>query len=155
MKMKRTLTLLSIFFITLSTGAYAKGYNDGDRKDTQNTSVGVKFLDGGWFEAVAEAKREGKPIFAFVWSNNCLESMRMLEDIFTDKEIGAFFNENFVNYKIDGNELKNNMRVTQWGVQGLPTLLFFTPKRKMVLTKKGFHKNEDLIRVGKIALKKM
>ena len=157
--MIRKLLILSLYIMSLSSVAYAKNghgrQQDGDKKDAENTAVGVKFVDGGWFDATSQAKKEGKPIFAFVWSKNCLESMRMLEDVFTDKEIGDFFNENFINYKIDGNDIKNNMRVTAWGVNGLPTLIFFTPKRKMVLTKKGYHKNEDLIKVAKIALKKM
>src|SRR5437016_3668552 len=119
--MIRKFTILTIILVTIfSLSTFAKSGKEkgkGDvKKDTTSNYVGVKFMDGGWFQAANEAKKEGKPIFAFVWSKNCMESMRMLEDIFTDKDVGDFFNENFINYKIDGNDIKNNMRVTAWGV---------------------------------------
>src|SRR5437870_5660824 len=135
----RKFYILIILTIPFLSGNFTlKKSKDGEKKTNESSTVGVKFIDGGWYQAAGEAKKAGKPIFVFVWSKNCLESMRMLEDIFTDKEIGDFFNDNFVNYKIDGNDIKNNMRVTAWGVNGLPTLLFFTSKRKVILTKKGF-----------------
>lgn len=140
--------IISLMVITFFLSSYTPPHK-------QDGIAGVHFIEGGWFEAANAARKEGKPIFAFVWGPNCLESTRMLEDIFPDSDVAEFFNENFINYKINGNDLKNNMRVSNWGVTSLPSFIFLTPRRKVVLMKKGFHKNEDLIKIAKIALKKM
>lgn len=148
-----TLTLSLLISLPFASKAAS---NPIVKKDTAAAQPHAKTeFVSGWNEAEKMAKEQKKPIFTFVWSDNCLESIRMLEDIFTDEDVAEFYNQNFICYKMDANEMANNVRVSNWGVKGLPTMIFMTPKRKIVLMKKGYMKNEELIRTGKIGLKKV
>ena len=62
---------------------------------------GVKFSDLSWTEALDQSKKSGKLIFLegyADWSQPCA----ILEKYtFTDREVGAFFNSNFIQWSVN------------------------------------------------------
>ena len=79
----------------------------------------------------------------------------LAKDVFTQKEVGDYFNANFINAKYDcekgeGIELKN-----KFGVAAFPTLVFFNPQTDEVEhVCVGAGKAEWLIENGKVAYDK-
>ncbi|MEL6926093.1 MAG: DUF255 domain-containing protein, partial [Bacteroidota bacterium] len=62
---------------------------------------GIEFFDGTWEEALNIAKAEEKVIFVDAFAVWCGPCKRMSNNVFPQKEVGDFFNRNFVNMKID------------------------------------------------------
>ncbi len=83
-------------------------------------------------EALEKAKREGKPIFLSIGYSTCHWCHVMEEESFTNPEIAAYLNENFVSIKVDREERpdldEQYMLVTQalTGSGGWPNSVFLT-----------------------------
>lgn len=88
------------------------------------TNEGIQFETGTWSEITAKSKATGKPIFLDCYTSWCGPCKALAKDIFPQKEVGDYFNANFINAKFDmekgeGIELKKKFNVTVF-----PTLLF-------------------------------
>jgi len=101
-------------------------------------SKGIRFAAAGnWEEVVAQAKAEKKMIFIDAFTTWCGPCQYLSKEIFTKEEVGRFFNERFINVKLQLDTTANdNETVRSWYpfagklMQGLkinvfPTLLFF------------------------------
>jgi thioredoxin-related protein len=62
----------------------------------------LKFFEGSWEEALVEAKTEDKPIFLEIYKNWCLPCKVLKNQTYSRKEIGDFFNEQFINFSFNG-----------------------------------------------------
>ena len=90
-----------------------------------------------WGEAAFEkAKREGKPIFLSIGYSTCHWCHVMERESFSDPEVAALLNRDFVSIKVDREERPDidqvYMTVTQTltGRGGWPNTVFLTPERK-------------------------
>jgi thioredoxin-related protein len=100
---------------------------------------GINFVDWSFSESVAQAKYRKKPIFLFVYSDNCIESRRM-EDIFKMKDVNKLYNAKFlcVKYRLDDN-FKKRIQAERWGVTSYPTFIFFDKNGNKILIEDGYH----------------
>ncbi|PHS11544.1 MAG: thioredoxin domain-containing protein [Blastopirellula sp.] len=139
-----------------STVAETDNAADGDQEETKHAS-GKKHsnhLTGetspyllmhahnpvNWYpwgeEAFAKAKKENKPIFLSVGYSSCHWCHVMEVESFTDEEIAAFLNENFVCIKVDREERPDVDSIYMTAVQlitrsgGWPMSVFMTPEAK-------------------------
>jgi len=113
-------------------------------KDTQTTSrtKGVKFEKTDKISDVTDkAKDEGKLIFLDLYATWCAPCKMMDKDVFTDRQIGKLFNDNFINLKIDGEKGNGPNIIALYGVTVYPTLLFLDHNGRVVERKEGaaFH----------------
>lgn len=127
---------------------------------------GIHFEHGLSWNAIKEkAKKENKYIFVDCYTTWCGPCKMMSAQIFPVKEVGEFFNKNFVNVKaqMDRTE-KDNEDVKQWyadadflakeyNVLAYPTFLYFNPDGKLVHLYVGSTKEPgDFIKVSGNAL---
>ena len=113
-------------------------------KGTQTTTKtkGVNFEKTDKLSDVTDkAKDEGKLIFLDLYATWCAPCKMMDKDVFTDKQIGNLFNDNFINLKIDGEKGNGPNIVALYGVTVYPTLLFLDHNGRVVERKEGaaFH----------------
>src|ERR1700733_9286108 len=104
---------------------------------------GIRFEQGlSWDDIKLKAKEEGKPIFMDCYTTWCGPCKFMSEHIFTQKMVGDFMNEHFINVAVqmdrtakDGEEVKKwygdvtNINST-YPIVEYPTYLFFDPDGK-------------------------
>jgi len=64
-------------------------------------SQGIEFFHGDWKDALAKAESEGKMLFVDAYTTWCGPCKKMASVVFPDPKVGAFFNEQFINIKID------------------------------------------------------
>ena len=68
---------------------------------------GIQFAEGSWEEVLRQAAEQNKLIFVDVYTDWCGPCKMMSRNVFPASEVGAFFNEHFINYIIGGNTLIN------------------------------------------------
>jgi thioredoxin-related protein len=112
---------------------------------------GIEFFHGSFSEALEKAKQEEKLIFLDAYASWCGPCKRMSSTVFTQQEVGDYFNNTFINMKIDmekgeGPGLSNQFKVTAY-----PTLLFISPKGEIVQRHVGGMDPEGFITFAKSA----
>ncbi|HEX9513047.1 MAG TPA: thioredoxin fold domain-containing protein, partial [Puia sp.] len=68
------------------------------------------------------------------------------------KDVAAFFNENFINVSLDVEKGRGPELASKWKIHSLPTLIVFDAAGQPVLQSIGYVKPEDLLAFGKQAL---
>ncbi|WP_158085172.1 thioredoxin family protein [Niastella vici] len=133
-------------------------YND-------STLNGVKFVKGlTWKEVLKKAKKEHKYIFIDCFTTWCGPCKLMENEIFPKKEVGDFYNRNFLSVrcqmdKTDKDEdavkiwYKDAERIkTEYGMPAFPTYLYFSPEGKLVYRDVGYKDVNDMISIAKNAV---
>jgi len=78
---------------------------------------GIEFSKGDWNEILAQAKNENKIVFVDAYTTWCGPCKMMSRDVFPNPRVGAFYNTNFVNAKIDMERQKliwSEAKVRNW-----------------------------------------
>lgn len=110
-------------------------------------SAQINFREGSFAEALEAAKSENKLVFMDCYTSWCGPCKALAKDIFTRKDVGDFFNANFINVKYDmekgeGKELNKRYKAN---IIGFPTLLLIDKKGKVVHQMAGFQEADVLI----------
>lgn len=95
---------------------------------------------------------ENKIVFMDFYTDWCLPCKMMEEDVFSDKEIAKFFNDNFINMKIDAEKKEGPDLSLMYQVRGFPTLIFVNSKGEEILRKEGMLYHTDLMNFANHAL---
>ena len=109
-------------------------------------------------EAFEAAKREDKPIFLSIGYSTCHWCHVMEHESFSDKEVAALLNQNFISIKVDREERPDidhvYMAVTQalTGSGGWPMTIIMTPDKKPFYAGTYFPKTSRLGRPGLMEL---
>ena len=114
---------------------------------------GIEFFEGTFKEAMEKAKKENKLIFLDTYASWCGPCKRMSAYVFTNEEVGKYFNENFVNVKMDMEKGEGPALAAQLRVSAYPTLFFIDGYGNGKYTHVGYLKADDLLSLGKEVLK--
>lgn len=85
---------------------------------------GIDFYKGTWAETLAKAKTENKLIFLDCFTVWCGPCKQMAATTFKDPLVAEYFNENFVNAKVDMEKGEGIGLRSQYEIKAYPTLLF-------------------------------
>jgi thiol-disulfide isomerase/thioredoxin len=113
---------------------------------------GIEFFHGTWPEALAKAKAEDKLIFVDAYASWCGPCKRMAAQTFPDPKAGDFFNNNFINMKIDMEKPENDEFASKYPVGSFPTLMFINSEGKIAAKDIGAKGVPELIEFGQKAL---
>ncbi|MCS7188620.1 MAG: thioredoxin family protein [Bacteroidia bacterium] len=99
---------------------------------------GVQFFGGSWQMLLQQAQKENKPIFVdfyTVWCGPC----KLLErHTFSNAEVGAFANRNYLAYRVDAERGEGPRLANQYRVRAYPTIIFLDPRGEEVGRVVGF-----------------
>lgn len=132
---------------------------------SQTADKGIKFEQELTWKAIQEkARKEKKYIFVDAFTTWCGPCKQMAKNIFPQAEVGAFYNHNFINVKVQlDTTAKDDDAVRRWyqdahdimvknEVKVFPTYLFFSPTGKLVHRSVGSSDASAFIAKGKNAL---
>lgn len=103
-------------------------------------------------EVLDVAIEEDKLLFLDIYTDWCLPCQIMNEEVFTDKRLGKFYNENFVSYKVNAEKESGPIIAELYKVAGYPTLLFLDHKGKVLLKKNGVAYSREMYELAEEAL---
>lgn len=126
------------------------GYNYLTEVDFKTDSEeGIQFHKGTWNEAVSLAKKENKTIFLDVYATWCGPCKMLKKTTFSNKKVGEFYNANFINVSLDGENGEGPIIARKYGVRAYPTLLFIDQNGNVISGTAGFRLPNDLLELGK------
>ncbi len=137
--MKKTIFVI-IAFLALLANPHAQGIQFAEHEK--------------WADILAKAKKEKKMIFMDAYTSWCGPCKMLAAQIFPQPEVGAFYNQNFINTHYDMEKDEGVMLANTFGVNMYPTLLIIDGDGKIVTRTAGFMQAQALIDFGKGALGK-
>lgn len=116
---------------------------------------GIEFFHGTWKEAIEEAKKQDKIIFVDAYATWCGPCKRMAKNVFTQDEVGEYYNANFINLKLDMEKGEGKKFRQTYPVSAFPTLFYIDYTGEVILQVKGAQKVDGFIKLGKNAISKV
>ena len=112
----------------------------------------INFLNQAkWKKVLKMAKKQNKPIFVDAYTTWCGPCKMMDRDVFTNKEVADFFNENFISVKMDMEKGEGNQVKLDWEVKAFPTLLYFNPNGEIIHRVVGAFGAKEFLNYSKMA----
>jgi len=110
---------------------------------------GIDFFQGSWEEAIELAKANDKVIFVDAYTTWCGPCKKMSKYVFTDGDVGDFYNQFFINMKIDMEKPPGIQFQQTYPVTAYPTLYFIDGDGKVVYKTTGAREVGTFIELGK------
>ncbi len=112
----------------------------------------IDFAHKNWDKIKAKAVKENKIIFVDAYTTWCGPCKWMSANVFTDKTVADFYNENFVNAKLDMEAGEGLDFAKEYKVVAYPTLLFIDGEGKIVHKRLGAMPADAFVELGREAL---
>lgn len=146
------------FILLLGTGlvmAFSfKGKEIVADRIVKQEAAGIKFSSLTYAEALKLSENTGKPIFIDCYTVWCGPCKYLAKTTFTDKAVGDFFNENFINLKIEMEKDAEGPELARlFKVRAYPTLLFVDGKGGLIKQSLGYVTPDQLLAAAKEAIK--
>jgi len=138
MKNMRWMPLLVVLMLGLVWNAGAKP-----------ESPGIKFTEANWAAILKKAKAEKKLIFLDAYASWCGPCKMLQKNVFTQQQVGDYFNKRFINVKIDMEKGEGPALSRKYPLEAYPTLFFINGDGQVVKKVIGYHAPEDLLAIGK------
>ncbi len=118
----------------------------------ETASNGIKFFQGTWEEAISIAKKQNKALFVDFYAVWCGPCKKMSNEVFTLDSVGNYFNDKFINLKIDVEKKENAAIVEQFKIHAFPTLMFLGNDGTPISVNVGAMDAQGLIEAAKTAI---
>lgn len=118
-----------------------------DKKD------GIQFHRGTWKEALEKAGKENKLIFLDIYATWCGPCKKLKTNTFSNSRVGKYFNSTFINVSLDGEAGDGEILANQYRISAYPSLLFVDKDGNVITRDEGYLDADELIRMGKSAVK--
>jgi len=100
----------------------------------------VEFFQGTWEEAFTKAAKEEKHVFVDSFTDWCYWCKVMDNETFTDPEIAAYLNAEFVPIKVDMEKGFGVKVAMKYRVKAFPSLLYFNPQGELLEKQTGYER---------------
>ncbi len=114
---------------------------------------GIEFFSGSWAEALQQARAQRKLLFVDAYTTWCGPCKMMTRNTFPDGDVGALFNQSFINVKLDMEQGEGLAFAERYRVNAYPTLLFINPSGEEVHRVLGYRGPKELISEAKVVMR--
>lgn len=113
---------------------------------------GIKFESGEWELILAKAEKENKFIFIDCYTVWCVPCKWMDANIFPLESVGKFYNDNFINVKMDMEKGDGPAIASKYKINSFPTYMILDYRGKVIHREGGSMDKDKFISLGKLAL---
>lgn len=99
---------------------------------SQLKAQGIDFEQADWETVKAKAKASNRPIFVDTYAPWCEPCKWMDANTFSEKEVGTFFKENYISYKLNIEKGEGLAFAQKYRVTSYPTMLYFNSEGELV-----------------------
>ena len=119
---------------------------------TNYAQDGIKFLEADFGEVLALAELEGKLVFLDAYTDWCQPCKKMDKEVFSLKEVGEFYNTNFLSVRINMEEGVGPELAEKYYIYAYPSLLFLNYDGSVAHRYAGFQDKVGMMSLGNTAL---
>ena len=112
---------------------------------------GIVFSNASFEEALEKAQLEGKGIFVDVYTSWCGPCKMMAKNVFTQEQVGKFYNEHFVCLKLDAEKEAEHGFFKKYQANGYPSFFWLDAEGNLLDTRTGMVEADVFIQYGKDA----
>jgi thiol-disulfide isomerase/thioredoxin len=109
------------------------------------SAQGIQWQTGSFESILNKAKAQKKLIYVDIYTTWCTPCKQMDAEVFTNANVGKIFNENFINYKIDGEKGEGRDLVEYFELDSYPTSMFIDGDWNVIQKLEGFRPVERLL----------
>ena len=106
---------------------------------------GIQWQTGSFESILNKAKAQKKLIYVDIYTTWCTPCKQMDAEVFTNTNVGKIFNDNFINYKIDGEKGEGKDLVDYFELESYPTSMFIDGDWNVIQKLEGFRPVERLL----------
>lgn len=125
--------LFFIFFVTTSFSSYAQ-------RSIVFYQISVK-------EGIKKAKASGKFLFVDTYAEWCIPCKKM-KKVFVDKDVAAYFNDNYINIKVNMDGPNGRTTYNDYDVVFLPTMMIFDHEGRIKYKTDKLLTAQELLDIG-------
>jgi thioredoxin-related protein len=114
--------------------------------------LAISFIDNNLAEALEKAAQQDKIIFIDAYTTWCGPCKMMDRDVFGDSMIGSFFNEHFINLKLDMEKGEGVATARKYQVRGYPSFLFLNASGALLHRGIGYQPIQQFMALAQTAL---
>lgn len=112
---------------------------------------GIKFIKENLAQAQSKASIDDKIIFVDAYTTWCGPCKMLDRTTFKDEAVAKYYNENFVNLKMDMEKGQGPSFAQLHSVRGYPSLLFLNAGGELVHRSMGFQDSKRFLKLGQAA----
>ncbi|SFT12652.1 Thioredoxin-like [Zhouia amylolytica] len=113
---------------------------------------GIHFEKGNFQQAFNKAKKENKILFVDGYADWCAPCKKMAKTVFMEEEVGAYFNEHFVSFKLDIEKGNGPKLKEKYGINGLPGYVFIDANDEVVYRSSRAMPADEFMNEAKLAV---
>lgn len=116
----------------------------------QVKAEGITFSTENWSQLIQQANTSNKILFVDFYATWCGPCKQLEKEVFTNNEVGNYFNEHFISKRIDA-ESEEAELVKQINIEAYPTLVFFDASGEILYKIEGAPDAEQMVGYAKQA----
>lgn len=106
---------------------------------------GIVFQKGSWEEMIARAKQENKVLFVDFYTSWCGPCKMMEKEVFSNKKVGDYYNQNFICCQIDGEKGEGPALTKKYKITAFPTFLYLNGEGQVVYRFSGARNSKEFL----------
>lgn len=147
MRLITGIAILALGFGVVTCANKAKTSINNDVVAVSEGKVGIDFSDISLEEAKTLAKKKKKIIFIDAYASWCGPCKMLDKNTFSDASVGTYFNDKFINLKIDCEKHPDGRKVAStYSVSAYPTLIWIDADGNLVKKEVGYKSPEQLLK---------
>jgi len=112
------------------------------------SAQGVQFFEGTWNEALEAAQEQRKLIFVDAYTMWCGPCKMMDRNVYPDSEVGQYYNEHFINVKMDMERGEGYSFASKYNVTVYPTLLFINHEGAQIYRDSAYKSPQQMLSIA-------
>ncbi len=112
----------------------------------------IIFVDTTFEAVLAMSKKQHKPIMMDVYAKWCKPCKELEKTVFKNTTVATYYNQHFINYRLDVGIGNNKTIAQKYGVRNYPTLVFLDASGESLLSSIGLIGPDMMLDFGKDVL---
>lgn len=109
----------------------------------------ITFENSDFSTILNKAKQEKKLIFLDAYASWCGPCKLMERNVFTDKNVADYYNQNFINAHFDMEKGEGRALAAKYGIRSYPTMLFLNGEGEIMGKELGYIQTDQFLELGK------